>query len=248
MSAGTVIAMLAVLALGAATQRIAGLGLALVSAPVLSLLLGPGAGISVVNVATSLSSAMVLSQVIRHVDWHRYLRIGPLIVVGAIAGALVVRVVPEPWLEIVVGALVLIALGVIFATRGGLRIGGIVPAMVAGFSGGFMNTTAGIAGPAMTVYGLASRWEQRSFTATLQPIFLTAGVCSFAVKWAVGAMEPGQLVPGWVWPCIAAAIAAGVLAGGRLSALISAHRARAATVAIAAAGAVVALVRGLAAL
>lgn len=241
-------AMLAAFLVGSALQRTAGLGLALVAAPVLSLLLGPVAGVSVGNIGTTISSTLVLAQVWRHVDWRRFARIGPLIVCGAVPGALLVRAVQVAWLDVIVGGLVLLALAATYQMRNGISAVGPVPAMLAGLAGGFMNASAGVAGPAMAVYGIASRWEQQSFTATLQPIFLTAGLSSFLLKFLFGATDPGQLVPWWVWPSIAAAIAGGVFLGGRLAPRIGAGRARKLTIAIAIIGSTATLVRGLTAL
>ncbi len=243
--AGVLLTIVVAFLVGSALQRTAGLGLALVAAPILSLLLGPVAGISVGNVGTTLSSALVLSQVWRDVDWRRFAWIGPLIVCGAIPGALLVRAVGAAWLDVIVGALVLLGLAASLLLRDARAVRGPVPAMVAGLVGGFMNTTAGVAGPAMAVYGLATRWEQRSFTATVQPIFLTAGVCSFVLKAVFGATDLDALPPWWVWPCIAAAIGAGVVVGGRLVTRISSDRARALTVLIAVIGSALTLVRGL---
>jgi len=241
-------AMLAAFLVGSALQRTAGLGLALVAAPILSLLLGPVAGVSVGNVGTTISSALVLVQVWRDVDWRRFARIGPLIVCGAVPGALLVRAVQVAWLDVIVGGLVLLALAASYRMRNGISVVGPIPAMLAGLAGGFMNASAGVAGPAMAVYGIASRWEQRSFTATLQPIFFTAGLSSFSLKSLFGATDPGHLVPWWVWPSIAAAIATGVLIGGRLAPRIGASRARALTIAIAVIGSAGTLTRGLIAL
>ena len=61
----------AAVALGAGTQRITGLGFALVSAPFLVLLLGPFAGVFVVNVLGVAASVLVLAQVRRDVDVRR---------------------------------------------------------------------------------------------------------------------------------------------------------------------------------
>lgn len=245
MTGWVLLSLLASFALGSALQRTAGLGLALVAAPVLSLLLGPVVGVTVTNVGTVVSSALVMSQVWREIDWHRFARIGPLITVGSVPGALLVREVPLAWLDVVVGGSVLLGLLVTWLARDGAPVRGSAPAMLAGLAGGFMNTTAGVAGPAMVVYGLASRWEHRRMAATLAPIFLTAGLTSFVVKWVLGASQPAELLPWWVWPCVVAVITAGVWAGTWLTTRIDPRVARALTLAIAVTGSVLALARGL---
>lgn len=241
----TLLAMMGAFALGACLQRIAGMGLALVAAPILSLLLGPVAGISVGNVGSIFSSALLMVQLRRDIDWSRYLRIGPLIVGGAIPGALLVRSVQPSWLDVIVGALVLLGMLTTYLLRNGSPLTGPVPAMSAGLIAGFMNTTAGVSGPAMAVYGLASHWEQRSFAATIQPVFLTAGACSVIMKSLFGATTVTQLLPWWGWPAVAVAIVIGVLAGGRLAGRFGVRQARRLTIAVATVGALVTLVRGL---
>lgn len=245
MEAWTLLALMAGFFAGSLLQRTAGMGLSLVAAPVLSLLLGPVAGIGVTNVGTVVSSTVVLSQVWRRVDWGRYLRIASVFVLGSVPGAFLVREVGTAWLDVLVGASVLLGLGVTWVVRHGPPLHGTVPAVLAGVAGGFMNTTAGVAGPAMAVYGLASRWEHSSFTATLQPIFLTAGLISFVTKSLTGAFDPTQLVPWWVWAAVVVAILCGVATGTRLSGRLDPRAARALTLAVAITGSVVTLVRGL---
>ena len=77
-----------------------------------------------------------------------------------------------------------------------VRIDGRGYAMASGAAGGFMNTLAGIAGPAITVYAQASRWPQKTFAATLQPLFFVSGAVSLTVK-ELSAAEP--IIPHAPW-------------------------------------------------
>ena len=123
------------------------------------------------------------------------------------------------------------------------RAEGTAPAVMAGIAGGFMNTLAGIAGPAITVYAQASRWSQQSFAATLQPIFMVAGALSFITKILSGA---GSLTDtNWlIWPVGVLGMALGLWIGVRLSEKVSRPRARNIALILATAGGVTALVRG----
>ena len=65
---------------------------------------------------------------------------------------------PTNVLLVLVGALLLLALSVVtLGKRYVPRVEGAVPAALSGVIGGVMNTLAGVAGPAITVYAEAAR-------------------------------------------------------------------------------------------
>src|SRR5690606_6510091 len=97
-------------AVGALLQRVAGMGMGMVAAPLLTLLLGPVTGVTTSNAAAVVVAVLVLSALHRDVDWGRVLRLAPLIVVGSALGALAVRSAPTAWLDVLVGGSVLLAL------------------------------------------------------------------------------------------------------------------------------------------
>lgn len=248
MSGWLLAAVLTAFVVGAALQRTSGMGMALVAAPVLSLLLGPVAGVVVANVGVVVSSALVMAQTWAHIDWHRYARLGPMIALGSVPGALVVRSVSLAWLDVVVGASVLLGLLATWAARGAPPVRGSGPALATGLLAGFMNTSAGVAGPPLVVYGLLARWEQRSWAATAAPVFATAGTCSLISKATLGGVRPDQLLSVGVWGLVAAAILAGVALGHRWSERIDPRLSRGVAIGVAAVGAALALGRGLLAL
>ncbi|MET8545581.1 TSUP family transporter [Kitasatospora sp. NPDC004799] len=95
--------------LGASVQRLAGVGFALVAAPVLVLLLGPGDGVTLSNLAAGAISAVGLLGSWRRVRLTAML---PLTLAAACtvpAGVLVAAAVPAPWLLVGIGALVSLA-------------------------------------------------------------------------------------------------------------------------------------------
>ena len=122
---------------------------------------------------------------------------------------------------------------------------GPAPALGAGAVGGFLNTVAGVAMPAMVIYATVSRWEQARFAATLQPVFLTFGALSVATKLGLGTASVEQLPPWWFFGLLAAGIVLGVLAGAVLAKRVSAVRARWVAVILAGLGAALTVVRGL---
>lgn len=235
-------------AVGAVLQRISGMGVGMVAAPTLSLLVGPVAGVTMSNAAASVSALILFVMLRRHVDWARFVRLAPLLVVGSLAGAWTVRVMDHAWLEIVLGSCVLVAIAATLGLQRRLTLTGDGAVFGSGAIAGFMNTTAGVAGPALAVYAVASKWEQRSWAATLQPIFLTANVTSILTKAAVGATPAPGLVPWWAWVAAMAGGPVGIALGSVLARRVDASQARVVAVCLASVGATVTLVRGLTAL
>jgi uncharacterized membrane protein YfcA len=106
-----------------------------------------------------------------------------------------------------------------------------------------MNAAAGVGGPAITAYAIATRWEQKSFSATLQPYFVTTGLSSLVSKYVLsGGHVPG--LDGWQWLSILAAMVAGIIAGDLLSGKVKPAAVRRIVVAIAYVGAVSTLAKG----
>ena len=107
-----------------------------------------------------------------------------------------------------------------------------------------MNTLAGVAGPAITVYAHAARWPQRVYAATLQPIWIVVSFASLATKW--GFSEDGLPgLPWWVWLSCAVMIVAGLLVGTVLQKRIPHEIVRRTVIGMAFAGAVLALITGI---
>ncbi|KRC62099.1 hypothetical protein ASE14_10375 [Agromyces sp. Root81] len=220
------------------------MGFALIAAPALVILLGPFDGVVLVNLCAVLSSLLILPRVWRHIEWRRF---GWLVVpalVGTVAGALVAARLPGPVLQLGVGVLVVVALTVsLIVTRTDHVATGRTPAIMAGAASGFMNASAGVGGPALSVYAVATRWPQAGFAATAQPYFVVIGVASLVGKlgatgWALPELEPGA------WPFVIGALLVGLGLGELLHQRIPHHAARLAVIVIAYAGGAAAIVDG----
>ncbi len=230
--------------IGAAMQRLTGMGFALVSAPFVVLIMGPVTGIVLVNVCGALSSLLILFRVLGHIDWKKYFILTPAALVGVVPGAIIVRYIPGAWLQVGVGVLVLVSLTVSMRMKSLKPESGLKPMIIAGATSGIMNTTAGVGGPAMSVYAVASKWGQQSFAATMQPYFLTVGLASILAKYVASPASMPQMEP-WAWAAVAAAIIAGLVAGEVLSNRITPPRARLMVVLLAYLGATAATIRGI---
>ncbi|WP_324652768.1 sulfite exporter TauE/SafE family protein [Georgenia sp. H159] len=235
----------AAVVLGAVLQRTSGMGTGLVVSPTFVLVAGPVAGVLLTNLTTVVSALFLCVAMRADIDWPQFVRIAPTIVLGSVPAALVVRAADAGWLEVIIGAALLLALAtMVLATD--LPDLGRAAAPVAGLTGGFLNTAVGVAAPAMLLYAHATHWSQRAFAATLQPIFLTMGTVSLATKLAVGATSGAAGLP--EWPLVVAAVAAvplGVLAGGPVARRVGPTTARRVAVVVVTVGAGATLVRGL---
>lgn len=228
---------------GAMMQRLTGMGFSLVAAPLLVLMMGPVTGVVMVNFCSAAASAFVLARVLRHVDWKRFLVLAPSALTGVVPGVAIVAIVPGSWLQVGVGAIVVASLTVSLCARSFKLEAGAKPLLIAGAVSGLMSATAGIGGPAISVYAVASRWEQRSFAATMQPYFLTIGVATILAKFlAHPASMPNLSL--WTWLLAGTGIVAGLVSGELFATSISPARARVLVVALAYAGALTAAVRG----
>ena len=229
----------AIVLLGAVTQRVSGMGFGLVSAPFLVLILGPFVGILLTNTLGLTTSLIVLSQVWRRVDLRKLALLAPPALIAIIPGAWVALTVPSAPLAIVVGSLTFCALlGMLLSER--LRVfRGTPGALSAGALSGFMSVTAGVGGPAITLYALSTRWEHRSFVGTAQ-------LC-FAITAAGSLTSKGGLphLPITMWATALGALLLGVLVGGRVSRYIPPKRARALLVGLALAGSLTTVVKGI---
>jgi len=232
---------------GTVLQRVSGTGVGLVCAPILALLLGSAQGVLVTNATTTMSGFLIALSVRRDIDWRRAGLVIASAAPGALAGAFLVRELSAAWLQVVIGAVVVLALVTSVALPRLPHWGGRLTTVVAGAIGGVFNTTAGVAAPVMVVYSRLARIEQKTFAATLQPIFMAMGAMSVVFKSAL-APSIGELPPVWFLPIVLLTVALGIVLGGRLAGRVSAGQARALALLLAGLGGATTLVRGILAL
>ncbi|MGB3376180.1 MAG: sulfite exporter TauE/SafE family protein [Microbacterium sp.] len=224
--------------LGAATQRISGMGFALVASPFLVALLGPFDGVVLINLLGALTTFTLFATSWRRVE---YRRVGLLLVpavIAALPGALVARLVPSAILSVVVGMAVILTLTGSFFAVSSVRMMGRGGAVLAGSISGFMSASAGVGGPAVSAYAIAIRWPQPAFAVTVQPYFCALAVTSLAFKGAL----PQLAWEGWA--SCAVALVIGILVGHLLARVVRPRTARILVIVLAFAGAAVIVVKG----
>ncbi|HJG92090.1 MAG TPA: sulfite exporter TauE/SafE family protein [Brachybacterium massiliense] len=232
------LAALAVLA-GAVAVRTTGMGFALLSSPFLVMALGPFEGILVTNVCGIVAALLNLTAVHADLDWRRAASVIPAGVVGTVPGALLVLWLPAPVLAISISLLVIGALLFTLASRRlqvpnspWVGVGG-------GFASGLMNVTAGVGGPGLVVYALATQWEHRRFAATAQLHFAVLGVAALLAKWSL------PTLPLVGWAALLALLVVGLVGGNVLARWVHGARAMRWVIVIAMAGALMSLTQGL---
>ena len=238
----------AAILIGAFFQRITGLGVGLVGGPVLSLFLGPVAGITMVNGLSIVNAVNNAWAVRKQTDWRKFRLIAGALVIGSLPAVAVIYFLNGPWLLIAIGAFVLLALGVSLfpADKFNVSADAKGPLIAFGVAGGFMSTIAGICGPVLTVYSRITGWDYREFVATLHPVLVVANTVSFLLKLVLLGGVDFTGTPLWLWALAIAMLFVGAWLGDRVSARISTPMARSLATALAAAGAGAVLIRGLA--
>ena len=101
------------------------------------------------------------------------------------------------------------------------------------------------AAPVLVIHSRLTRWEHRSFAATLQPIFMTMGAISVIAKTTLGSTGSTELPPWWLMPLVVVLVLIGVRSGEGLTLRVTTAQAKRLAMALAALGGASALVRGL---
>lgn len=227
--------------IAAVIQRITGLGFVLVLIGPVVLVYGPVEGVTIGILLALVASSSAVPLVWRRVEWKRtWWLIWPGLLAAPL-GALLVQVLPDAALLLLIAAMAYFALIAGWIPVLSASLTGRSGAVVAGAAGGFMHVASGLSGPALAAYAVGDKWEQRSFAASVQVIFVAFSAVSVALRGLPASPAPD------VWILVAATVA-GILVGTLLTRFVPARVARLAMLGIAWAGATVVLVRGILAL
>jgi uncharacterized membrane protein YfcA len=230
-------AVVASVALAAATQRVTGLGFALVSAPLLVLATGPVQGVLLANVLSLTTNLLVMAQTWRDIEIGRVLLLAIPALCLVPIGRQVALHTPAAPLMIGIGLLVAIALLAVPRLRSTRIFTGRPGAIAAGGLSGFMNVTAGVGGPAITLYAVGTAWEHTAFVASMQLYFAIVNMGSIAAKGLPNLATADAVI-------IFAALAVALFAGHFGARHIPTHRARQAVFALALGGALATVAKG----
>lgn len=226
---------------GAAVQRVTGLGFGLISGPLLVLAAGPFDGVTLTNILALASNLIVLTMVWPDIDLRRTLLLAGPAVLAVPFGAAMARAVPGGVLSVIVGCLVLAALVTVLLVHSARVVRGRAGAVAAGVVSGFMSVTAAVGGPALTVYAVSTDWRDKTFPASLQLYFAIVNVAAITAKGPPG-------IDTATWLLAGVALLAGTLLGQLLARRVTSQQAFPYVVALAIAGALATIIKGVAAL
>lgn len=227
-----------VVLVGASVQRMAGIGFALVAAPVLVVLLGAGQGVGLANCAAGVISAVGL------VGGWRQVRLGAMVPMVVAAGCTVpvgvwvAARLSGPALLVGMGVLVTAAVLLVMSGARVPALRGVPGAFAAGAASGFMNSAAGVGGPAVSLYAVNAGWTAREFVPSAQFYGVLVNAFSIAAKGT-----PHLSTAAWL--LVAAGIAAGAVIGKWLAERVPEGPARRIVLLLALAGGVSTLLKGL---
>ena len=222
-------------------QRITGLGFVLALIGPMVLLFGGLEGVTLAVQLAVVASVSALPFVWREIQWGRAWRLIWPGLIAAPFAAVLVWSLPEPAL------LLLVALLAYFSLLAGRMpalmsmLTGTSGARVAGAAAGLLHVTSGLSGPPLAAYAVNDKWDQRSFVASVQVVFVA--LSSVAVV-----LRPLPVAPLGDIALLALATVAGIALGTWLARFVPARAARLAMPTIAWVGATVVLVRGILAL
>lgn len=231
---------------GAITQRLTGLGFALVSIPFLVLAIGPQDGVLLANMLSLIVSCSVALLTWREIDLRRTFPLVAGAVIGLPLGVLVSSAAEPAHLMIGVSFAAICSLALTQRKSPSPRrsrspdsaFARLTWKLLPGVISGFMNSTAGLGGPAMVVHARAVGWLHRSFVASMQFYFIIINVVSVTLKGGP-IVSPGML--GVALSCLGM----GVLVGHFIRNFVPVGVFALATVAIAMIGSGVVGIRGL---
>jgi uncharacterized protein len=223
---------------GALTQRVTGIGFALVCAPLLVLVAGPFEGVVLSNLLGLVVSALVFVAQWRDTEWRKGLLLAVPALLAIPPGAWVARTVPPAQLMVIIGMTVIVALAAVVLSDRARVLRGTSGAVVAGGASGFMNVTAGVGGPAIVLYAVSTSWEHRKFVATFQFFSIFTNLASLTAKGGLPRISPAALA------LSLGALAVGLLGGELLSRRVDHALARHLAIGLALVGAAFTVVKG----
>ncbi len=187
---GTMLAVIVILFLATLIRAILGFGEALISVPLLALLM-PVEQAAPIAVLVSITIALLL--LVK--DWRKvhFSSAGWLTaftLLGIPAGLLLLKTVPETIVKAIL-AVVIMAFSIHpFLSRRRYVLEDDRHAWLFGFNAGVLGGAYGMNGPPLAIYGSLRRWKPEQFRATLQAYFLPASIAGMGGYWLAGLWTP----------------------------------------------------------
>ena len=176
-------------------HTVTGFGYAIITAPLLALVLGAKETVMLVMITALIICLLLLRVTRKH---GGYKAIAPLItasVIGAVPGAYVMTIISNDGLKLFIGILLLSATTALWQNyRFPVKHNKIVESLV-GLISGFLTTTTSITGPPVILYYLNAKAEENKieFRANLTRFFVLINIASIAFSYIAGTLQLGEL-------------------------------------------------------
>ncbi|MDQ2729406.1 MAG: TSUP family transporter [Actinomycetota bacterium] len=199
------VAVACVVALAAAVQILGGIGFALISSPLLIVSLGHTNGVRLTLAMAIVVNSVVLARHHRQVRFPDVARLLVPALIFVVPALLVSSRLGGPAVSVASGVAILLAAAVLVSGRRVGWIDGPAGAVAAGASSGVLNVLAAISGPPVALFAAHRGWGPLVTTATLQAYALPLNVVTLAalglprghggyLGWAVVGLVVGSAV------------------------------------------------------
>jgi uncharacterized membrane protein YfcA len=229
-----VLAAVAVL-FGAVAQAVTGFGFSLVCAPFLVAAYGVPDGVQLNLVVSGVVNVLLVSTGWRRAERRAGVRLLVPAILATVAVGAIVRGSQSDALTVIAGVLCLVAVAAVARGRTSHHVTGTAGTLAAGALSGAMNVAAGIGGPPVVLFGATAGWPPEVARPTLQTYFLGINVV------AILTLGLPHHLP---WGLVAGGLA-GLVLGLLVARRLSPEAVRRWVLVVAAAGSLLAVVRGL---
>ena len=208
-------AVILIAVLAAFLQRITGFGFALLSVPLMSLVVAPSLAVVVASLCSFPNTMITAWQLRAHIDVALARRYALWSLVGMPAGLVILDAVPVRPFRVFLGIVVALAT-VVMAS--GWRPRTVRPAVeaMAGVVAGVLATSTGTNGPPLVLALNARRLAPDQFRGTISAIFVASNVSLLLFWWRGLVTRPALALGGIALPLIPLAAYAGLRASRRL--------------------------------
>jgi uncharacterized membrane protein YfcA len=158
----------------------------------------------------------------RHADWRALVRLAPAVVVGVLGGVVFLALADDAWVRRTIGVILLAVIAITLLRR---RFASAVEssgshraaAITYGTLGGFTTMVANAAGPVMSMYFLAARFEVKAFLGTAAWFFAIVNLFKVPFSIGIGIITvPGLLIDLVFVPLVVASAFLGRWLAGRM--------------------------------
>lgn len=166
----------AVAFVGGFVQGFTGFGVVLVALPLMVFAIDIKTAIPLMLLLGMMINLILLVQLARHAQIDKWLPLLLGSLPGMPVGLYVLKTIGPRPLELLVGSVILLTVGVSFFTRPLAKEHNRIWAYVAGFGAGFLGGSIGAAGPPVVIYTALQPWTKQQIKATLVVFFFLSGI------------------------------------------------------------------------